>query len=182
MEYKVYSFVTPNIHLERHRKGKFKLCEFTVVSTTLISTLLFLSFRLLFLFLSFFYLTFSFAFLVIPFPLICSHFLICSVQYVVSFLFGSFMLFSNYSNCVFWYSFNVCFLVLYVCCLFCVLCVFCVVVLFCLLIILFYNFCTSFPTTDIVWKLNCNKKISYHLDISTVYFHYLFILPTTAKY
>ena len=89
MEETVYSVVTPSKYLERQRKGEVQLREFTTVSTTLISTLLFLAPCLSFLFLSFVYLTVPFTFFVIPFPFIPSPFVIRSVQHAVSLLFAS---------------------------------------------------------------------------------------------
>jgi len=45
MEEAVCSVVTPSKYLERRRKGELQLRQFTTVSTTLISTLLYSSFR-----------------------------------------------------------------------------------------------------------------------------------------
>jgi len=153
MQETVYSVVTPSKYLERQYKGEFQLRESTTVSSTLFSTLHFLSLCLLFLFLSFFYLTVPFTFFFIPFPFIPSPFIVRSVQYGVSLLFA-FLCYFLITRLIFLIFFLGSFS--YFVCLLSVLC-FCVLVMFCVLYLLLHNFCTSLLTTPTVWKPNCDK-------------------------
>jgi hypothetical protein len=97
MEEMVYSVVTPSKYLERQCKGEIQLREFTTVSTTLISTLLFLALCPLFIFLlkcSFHFLCYSFPFRYVfctvrRLYVLYSTLSVCSVQYAVSLLFAS---------------------------------------------------------------------------------------------